>query len=197
MSGSATQLSRRDAKRRDTEDRISDCAQRLVEEHGLDGFTMEDLAAASDVSRRTLFNYFPSKLDAVLGNVPSIPGEVREEFVRGGPHGDLVDDLTVLARVILADTDVQRDRVHRLQHILTTTPRLLMTVHGRFEEVCTDIAGLVARRDPELSGMRARLLVRLLVTVFDSVMAAYVAGDDRPLADLFDEHLAAARRLLA
>ncbi|MBC9732322.1 TetR family transcriptional regulator [Nocardioides marmotae] len=197
MSGSAIELSRRDAKRRETEDRISDCAQRLVAEHGLDGFTMEDLAAAADVSRRTLFNYFPSKVDAVLGNLPTIPADVRETFVRGGPHGALVEDLAVLARVVLADTDLQREQVDRLQHILTTTPRLAMSVHCRFEEVSADIAALVAQRDPGLTGMPARLLVRLLVTVFDSAMAAYVAGDDRPLADLFDEHLAAARRLLA
>ncbi|MDN4161240.1 TetR/AcrR family transcriptional regulator [Nocardioides abyssi] len=197
MTGSATELSRRDAKRRDTEDRISDSAQRLVEQHGLDGFTMEDLAAAADVSRRTLFNYFPSKLDAVLGNVPEIPADVRAAFVAGGPHGVLVDDLAVLARSILDSHRVHRDQVRRLQHILQVTPRLLIAVHARFEEVCADIAALVAQRDPCLGGVRARLLVRLLVTVFDSVMAAYADGDDRPLADQFDEHLAAARLLLS
>lgn len=197
MSRSAIELSRRDAKRRDTEDRISDRAQRLVEQHGLDGFTMEDLAAAADVSRRTLFNYFPSKLDAVLGNVPEIPEDVRAEFVRGGPHGVLVEDLASLGHAILDRQDVHRDQVRRLQHILTTNPRLLIAVHGRFEEICTDIVGLVVRRDPAIGDLRARLLVRLLVTVFDSVMAAYVDGDDRPLADQFDEHLAAARALLS
>lgn len=197
VSGSAIELSRRDAKRRDTEDRISDRAQKLVEQHGLDGFTMEDLAAAADVSRRTLFNYFPSKIDAVLGNAPEIPATVRAEFAAGGPHGVLVEDLAYLGRLILEDREVHRDQVRRLQHILHTTPRLLIAVHTRFEEICTDIAELVAERDPSLAGGRARLLVRLLVTVFDSVMAAYVDGDDRPLADQFDEHLAAARQLLS
>lgn len=197
MTGSAIELSRRDAKRRDTEDRISDCAQRLVEEHGLDGFTMEDLAASADVSRRTLFNYFPSKLDAVLGNPPRIPDEVRAEFARGGPHGVLVEDLASLGHVILETKDIDRDQVRRVQHILTTTPRLLIALHGRFEDICTDIAGLVAQREADLDPLHARLLVRLLVTVFDSVMAAYVAGDDRPLSEVFDEHLAAARRLLS
>ena len=36
-------------------------------EHGLDGFTMEQLAERVGVSRRTLFYYFPAKDDAVLG----------------------------------------------------------------------------------------------------------------------------------
>ena len=39
----------------------------LTLERGLAGFTMQELADAADVSRSTLFNYFPSKADAVLG----------------------------------------------------------------------------------------------------------------------------------
>ena len=53
-----------------TAHRITTCAQRLTDQHGLDGFTMDDLAAEAGVSRRTLFNYFPGKVDAVLGPGP-------------------------------------------------------------------------------------------------------------------------------
>ena len=34
-------------------------ARELTDRHGLDGFTMDDLAEAAGVSRRTLFNYVP------------------------------------------------------------------------------------------------------------------------------------------
>ena len=47
----------RERKRRETADRITACAQELTEARGLDGFTMEDLAAEAHVSRRTRFNY--------------------------------------------------------------------------------------------------------------------------------------------
>lgn len=195
MASSAT-VSLRDAKRRDTEHRISDSAQRLADERGLDGFTMDDLATAAEVSRRTLFNYFPSKLDAVLGTVPALADETRAVFVAGGPHGDLVADLAVLGREVLEDRELDRAHVERVHRLMTGTPRLLVAVHGRFEEICTGFVDLVRERDPGLDPMHARLLVRLLVTVFDSAMAAYVAGDDRPLADLFDAHISAARDLL-
>ena len=56
-----------------TSERITLCAQVLADEHGLDGFTMDELATAADVSRRTLFNHFPGKVDAVLG----APGVAR------------------------------------------------------------------------------------------------------------------------
>lgn len=39
----------------------------LTLERGLAGFTMQELAEIAGVSRSTLFNYFPSKADAVLG----------------------------------------------------------------------------------------------------------------------------------
>lgn len=197
MSTSAAEGSLRDAKRRETEERILASAQRLTTERGLDGFTMEDLAAAAGVSRRTLFNYVPSKLDAVLGPMPTLSDESRDRFVAGGPHGVLVDDLRVLAREILDAREVDRERLERLQRIAQANPRLLLAIHDRFEEISADFADLLAKREADLEPLRARLLVRLLVTVFDSAMAAYGAGDDRPLVELFDEHLTTARELLA
>ena len=82
----------REVKRLRTERRISRCAQQLTEERGLDGFTLDDLAARAEVSRRTLFNYFPSKLDAVLGPVPAVSDAARTAFLAGGPTGRLIDD---------------------------------------------------------------------------------------------------------
>ncbi|WP_435741819.1 TetR/AcrR family transcriptional regulator [Nocardioides sp. SYSU DS0663] len=201
MTSSATEPSLRDAKRRDTEERILASALRLTEEHGLDGFTMDDLAAGAGVSRRTLFNYVPSKLDAVLGPAPTLSEQSRARFVAGGPHGVLIEDLQVLAREILDSRQVDRERFERLRQIADEHPRILLAVHGRFETISADFATLLGEREAQrgtpVDPLRARLIVRLLVTVFDSAMAAYTAGDDRPLVELFDEHLTAARQLLA
>ena len=62
---------------------------------------MDELADAAEVSRRTLFNYFPSKTDAVLGEHPEIPEADLATFVAGGPHGNLVHDVAELARIAL------------------------------------------------------------------------------------------------
>src|SRR6478609_9557324 len=92
----------REQKRWETSHRIAMCAQRLTDEHGLDGFTMDELADAAEVSRRTLFNYFPSKLDAVLGELPAVPPAALATFHAGGPHGSLIEDLGALAMAILS-----------------------------------------------------------------------------------------------
>ena len=45
-------------------------AQRLSVNCGYSGFTIDDLAEAVGVSRRTLFNHVSSKEEAVLGALP-------------------------------------------------------------------------------------------------------------------------------
>src|SRR4051794_8922794 len=195
MTESATM---RERKRQQTERRIQVCAQQLTEAHGLDGFTMDDLAAAAEVSRRTLFNYFPGKLDAVLGAAPSIPPDVLATFHTGGPSGRLADDLGELARVLLTGQEVDREDVARGHRLFTTTPRLMVAVHERFQTLTDEFVAMVLEREgTDFGTVRARLAVRLLVTVFDSALAAYVeAATDQSLVDLFDEHLRSARDLL-
>jgi AcrR family transcriptional regulator len=43
-------------------------ARRLTAAHGLNGFTVEELCEQVGISRRTFFNYFHSKDDAIIGH---------------------------------------------------------------------------------------------------------------------------------
>ncbi|WP_306361488.1 helix-turn-helix domain-containing protein [Nocardia sp. CC227C] len=57
-------------------------ARRLAAEQGLDATTTDDIAKAVGVSPRTFFNYYETKLDAVVGPVGEIgTPEARTEFV--------------------------------------------------------------------------------------------------------------------
>ena len=189
---------RREQRRQETARRITRQAQVLTEERGLDGFTMDELADAADVSRRTLFSYFPGKIDAVLGPLPVVSPAAQATFLAGGPTGRLVDDLAVLARDVLDTHGLEREDVERGTRLVTTTPRLLAAVHERFEQLTAGFADLVREREGErVSPAQARLLVRLLVSVFDAALVRFVDGDERSMPDLFDETLRSARDLLA
>lgn len=197
MNQSATHRERR---RLETERRITVCAQRLTGTHGLDGFTLDDLAEEAEVSRRTLFNYFPSKVDAVLGNPPDLPPSVLATFHAGGPHGHLVDDLGELAAVILTSKALTREEMERGRQIMMTTPRLMMAVHERFEQLVGEFVELIlAREGRDFGADRARLLIRLLVAIFDGCMTTDPDSDDPPtsLADVYTHQLRTARDLLA
>src|SRR5258707_8029297 len=49
-----------------TASRLTTLSRRLTAERGLNGFTIEELCDEVGVSRRTFFNYFPSKEEAVV-----------------------------------------------------------------------------------------------------------------------------------
>ena len=55
----------RERKRRQTRRRIAEAALRLFLEKGFDETTLDEIATAADISRRTVFHYFDSK-DAIL-----------------------------------------------------------------------------------------------------------------------------------
>ena len=57
----------REQKRRETLQRIRDEAARLVDAHGYDNVTVDDICLAAGISRRTFFNYVDSKDEAILG----------------------------------------------------------------------------------------------------------------------------------
>lgn len=187
----------RDRKRYETAQRITACALRLTDRHGLDGFTMEQLAEAADVSRRTLFNYFPTKLDAVLGAAPEVPEEHVDAFRAGGPHGDLVEDLAELARSALSGTSQDRATLEIGRRLLAAEPRLFLAAHRRFEAITGEFTTLVLEREGAgFDPGRARLLLRTVLTVFDLALDTFVdeaSTDD--LVDLFDRQLRDLREL--
>lgn len=76
----------RERKRRETLRRITDGGVRLFIEKGFDGTTVDEIAAAAGISRRTFFHYFESK-DDILVSLQSNVGELFAAEVRRAPAG--------------------------------------------------------------------------------------------------------------
>src|SRR3954470_7526397 len=83
MAESATGL--RERRKAETTLRITEVARRLTAEHGLHGFTVEQVCEAVGISRRTFFNYFPSKDDAIIGYPEgALDPDAVERFLASG-----------------------------------------------------------------------------------------------------------------
>ena len=91
----------RERKKRDTYLALSEAARQLVRDRGLDLVTVEDIAAAADVSPRTFFNYFPCKEEALVGVEPGLLAELGDELRQRDP----AEPPLVALRAVLAIDD--------------------------------------------------------------------------------------------
>jgi AcrR family transcriptional regulator len=178
--------------------RITTTAQLLVLEHGLDGFTMEQLAEQVGVSRRTLFNYFPGKDDAILGGPPVIDEDALETFTAGGPTGGLVDDLAALVLAVLHRHPGNREDVARGRQVMRSDPRLIAAAHERLQECVESSMVFIEKREGSaFDRARVDVAIALVLVCVHLAMDRYLDDDvESELSSLFTESLATARDLL-
>ncbi len=188
----------RSVKRSRTSHHITMCARQLAIEHGYDDYTLDQLAEAAGVSRRTLFNYFPSKLDAVLGTIPRIPHDEAEAFLHGGPTGVLMRDLSRLVLQMLEDKEVTRQEWLLSRECLGRNPKLLAHSRTKFRESVDAAKQLIAKREGvDPSSPRASVSIGLLVGLFDVTIDQFVEpGQTRSLGDIYMDNLNLAGQLL-
>jgi AcrR family transcriptional regulator len=176
-------------KRERTRDAIADAAISLFLARGFDHVPVADIAARAEVSKPTLFRYFPAKEDLVLHRIADHNGEAAR-VVRARPPG--VSPLAALHRHFLDGLD-RRDPVTGLNdhpevlafhEMVFTTPSLA----GRLNQYTLDDEEALAAA---LGGdITARLLAaQVLVTRrvlaranWQKLMAGRTAVDVRPEA---------------
>jgi AcrR family transcriptional regulator len=76
----------RERKKAETRQAISAAALELALAHGPGGVTVDDIAAAADVSPRTVFNYFGTKEEAILGVDPEARADVLVRLAERPAH---------------------------------------------------------------------------------------------------------------
>src|SRR3954454_278602 len=93
----------RERKKRATRDLIAATARRLFAQRGFDAVTVAEVAAAADVSEKTVFNHFATKEDLVFAG-----GDVRlaplQAAIAERPPGTSVLDVFRASSAAILDT---------------------------------------------------------------------------------------------
>ncbi len=101
---------RRERKRRQTRERIEAAALALFLEHGFDGTTIEDITEAADVSKRSFFDYFPSKEEVVFAWQDSFSDELADAIAAPAKDASIVEVIegALTSALLAASSDPQR-----------------------------------------------------------------------------------------
>ena len=186
-----------EARRVETTRRLEWCALELTRDKGFDGWTMDDLATEAEVSRRTVFNYFDSKADLVLGPMHETSDETAAAFVAGAPTGRLFDDLLHFAMLAVSEKGADLELARLRRTVAVNDARVVAIAHERFESVVGDAIELILEREGAAYGApRARLLVQLLVNIFDSAVQRSELDLGRPFPDLITDAVRDVRAVL-
>jgi AcrR family transcriptional regulator len=160
----------RERKKQQTRTAIHEAAFRLIDKHGLEATTVEQICSEADVSSRTFFNYYRSKAAAAFEiPVAAIDEELLARF--RSAEGGLVD---ALCEAVGGSAD--HGPTHfKVKSLVMRHPELLPTVSQMMSEVRGQFVALAAERaqTPE----QADLAVTLVMAALGRVMQDESAPD--------------------
>ncbi|GAA2040705.1 TetR/AcrR family transcriptional regulator [Nocardiopsis rhodophaea] len=185
-------LGLRERKKARTREALVEAALRLYSRKGFAATTTEEIAAAADVSQRTLFRYFPSKEEVLL----SLQDDIEETFqakLAARPEPESPYDALVNA---LTDTWRELDEHAVVAHqtliqLCGDSPQLLAAYLRRSSEHQERAVSLLARRsglDPD-TDLRPRLCMAAFSAAVHTGIMRWRDNEKTPSADDFFEGL--------
>lgn len=153
-------LGLRDRKRQDTTRRITDAALALFLAKGLDAVTVEEIAEAAGISRRSFFHYFPSK-DDILLSLQSGLGQMLAEGLERQPPDQR--PLAALRAVMLhLAARYPAEETMALDRLMRSSPSVMARKQASYVEHERVVFAALCRKWPEPGRVAALRMVAML-----------------------------------
>jgi AcrR family transcriptional regulator len=169
----------RERKKRLTREAIAAAAIELFKARGFESVTVAEVAAAADVSEKTVFNYFPTKEDLVFWNSED-KLEARAEAIRyrvpGVPLSRVFEAETMAFLDALEDGAV-RDLID-VPMLARSSPALRDRLLLAWErETATFVAAITDDEDDLVAEAVVRALVGTHRLIFRTALRRVIAGE--------------------
>lgn len=182
----------RERKKQRTHDDLQRVALQLFTQRGYHDVTIEEIAAAVDVSPRTFYRYFSSKEDLVLGSVPEMVDATRTALDARPVTEPIMDSIRSVTVDLVAEyaSDVEANRIR--SGIIAASPELQQRSAERQPIMEAVLVPFVAARlgmDAERD-LAPQVIVSCTVAVTRIAVNRWTAhGGGRDLAATIDEAL--------
>ena len=186
----------RDIARRAVRAEITAKAMELFLAQGFEETTVNQIATAVGMSGRSLFRYFDSKEDMVIGELIALGGEVAAALEQRPAHEDPWTALRHAVQVCVESLEDQQAGLRRAT-MLADTPSLrtaMLDKQLRWQQML--IPHVKERLDTaaELGDLKAAALVSSALSCLDVAATAWTRMQgNQPLRDLVDVAFAAVR----
>ncbi|MEV5321320.1 TetR family transcriptional regulator [Streptomyces sp. NPDC052687] len=166
-------------KRQLVADELTQAALNLLACEGFDAVTVDEIAAAAGVSKRTFFRYFASKEDVVVQFLAGMGAGMRDELA-GRPAQE--PPSAALRHTVWCSIDAcagHADRALRVVQLILRTPALLARFLERQAQWRDALAAEVARRlgmDPAVE-LYPQLAAGMALTAFHTVLERWSDSD--------------------
>jgi AcrR family transcriptional regulator len=184
----------RERKRAETHARIQAEGMRLFLDKGFEATTLDEVAAAAEVSRRTLLNYFGSKEEIVFSTKADFPQLIVDAVAARPVEEPLLDMVEgALAEVAARFQTPQTLALTRLIH---DTPSLQAGDHAKYERVERLLAqALAARKGLAPDDVACRVVAGTAVSIMKLTGEAWLAHPEQGPERFGREAFAALRRV--
>ena len=179
----------RERKKARTRASLREHALRLFREKGYQNTTVEQIAAAAEVSPSTFFRYFPTKEDLVLQDDMDI--RMIEAFEHQPPGLGPIAAVRAAIQEMLASYDTADiDLVRETTRLMMTVPEIRARAMDEFVRTITVVAGAVAKRAgraPDDLAVRtvAGAIVGVIMSITMPSWDGWSEGDGFDLEDSF------------
>lgn len=179
----------RERKKQRTRDAIQREAMRLFREQGYDATTIEQIAAAVEISPSTFFNYFPTKEDVVFHD--ETDPTVARVFLSRPPDEPLGVALrrtmAEVSALTVANREMHRERAQLMEQVPALRARLGLDME-RSQRFLRDLIAERTGRDPD--DFELRVIVGVLAgAVFEAAFEWLRRGAGDDLEQLFNQAL--------